>query len=361
MSALKFARRTLAVALLVTAVTSSSFVAHAEGEIGNGTGNVEEPPSGPGGGAEGQNLNAEAGGVVFDESENGGGGGGGSGGAGALAPVGDWSPPPCWYAPLYTPKQLKQEMEHIWSLESTGYQWDAEQRAKYSQGGDKPGTYEDFNMAKSDDGYWWDGYVPDGGAGVPGALDCDDGPFWLDKGDPPPAEYQDAVTPQILSEIAYNRIRVPDTEISLKPDAENAQKVNLPTWAWLDAATFEPVAVTARVPVLDIWARTTATPVSLTLEPGTGDAELHPSSGTCPIDDDGSIGTPYTAGSAEETPPCGLTYLRATPDGETYPLRATITWSIEWTGSGDTGGDLPDGSFGTTTEVEVDEIQSVVR
>jgi hypothetical protein len=72
------------------------------------------------------------------------------------------------------------------------------------------------------------------GAGVPGALECDDGPFWVDEGDPPPAEYENAVTP------------------GLKPDTEDA---------------------------------------------------------------------------------C----------------------------SGDTGGDLPDGSFGATTELEVDEIQSVVR
>lgn len=328
---------------------------------GGSEGDPEAPPPAAGGGAKGQNLYAEVGGVVVDESENGSEAGGSGAGTGGLDPVGDWSPPPCWYAPLYTPRQLKEKMEHTWSLESTGYQWDAQQRAKYADGGGEPGTYEDFNMAKSDDGYWWDGYVPEGGAGVPGALECDDGPFWVDTGDQPPAAYANAVSPEILAGIAYDRIRVPDTEISLKPDAQNAQKVNLPTWAWLDEATFEPVSVTARVPVLGLWARTTATPVSLTIDPGTDDAELHPSSGTCPINDDGSIGTPYSPGSAEETPPCGLTFLRATPDGETYPFRATINWSVEWEGSGGTGGDLPDGSFGATTELEVDEIQSIVR
>ncbi|WBB59106.1 hypothetical protein O7599_26400 [Streptomyces sp. WMMC500] len=347
------------VVLAITAAPVHAGDDKGDGDVFGGGGDGGEYTDG---GAEGQVLDAGSGGMVIDESANGPGAGGGPrGSGGALDPVGDWSPPPCWYAPKYTPEQLKKEREHTWSLDSTGHQFDSMERAKYVTGGIEPGTYKDFNMAKSGKGFWWDGYVPDGGEGVPGAMDCDEGPFWVDRGDPPPAQYENAVTPQILAELAYDRIRVPDTEISLKPDAENAQKVNLPTWAWLDDATFEPVSVTARVPVLGLWARTTATPVSLTIDPGTDEAELHPSSGTCPINDDGSIGTPYSPGSAEETPPCGLTYLRATPDGETYPFRATITWSIEWEGSGDTGGDLPDGSFGATTELEVDEIQSIVR
>ncbi|WP_407560551.1 hypothetical protein [Streptomyces sp. 184] len=360
MSAVKPALRGMLAGLCLLVLVAPAARADITPGEGGSEGDSDAPPPGADGGAAGQNLYAEAGGVVIDDADNGSGAGGGHGGSGSLDPVGDWSPPPCWYTPMYTPEQLKKEREHTWSLDSTGHEFDNMERAKYVTGGDEPGTYEDFNMAKSGKGYWWDGYVPDGGESAPGAMDCDDGPFWVDTGDSPPAQYENAVTPEILAGLAYDRIRVPDTEISLKPDAQNEQKVNLPTWAWLDDATFEPVSVTARVPVLDMWATTTATPVSLTLEPGTDDAELHPPSGTCPIND-GSIGTPYTPGSAEETPPCGLTYLRATPDGETYPLRATINWSIEWEGSGDTGGDLPDGSFGTTTELEVDEIQSVVR
>ncbi len=360
MSAVKVTRRLLCAATMALGLVFASVApAHANKDFdGRNEGDGKEFTDGD---AAGQMLDAGAGGIVVDDSANGSGGGGSGGSGGALDPVGDWSPPPCWYVPMYTPKQLKKEREHTWSLGSTGSEFDNMQRDKYVAGGDTPGTYKNFNMAKTGEGYWWDGYVPEGGGGVPGALECDDGPFWVDEGDPPPAQYANAVTPEILAGIAYDRIRVPDIEISLKPDAQRAQKVNLPTWAWLDAATFEPVSVTAEVPVLGLWARTTATPVSLTLDPGTDDVELHPSSGTCPIDDDGSIGTPYTSGSEEETPPCGLTYLRATPDGETYPFRATINWSIEWEGSGGTGGDLPDGSFGATTELEVDEIQSVVR
>jgi enoyl reductase len=43
-----------------------------------------------------------------------------------------------------------------------------------------------------------------------------------------------------------------------------------------------------------------------------------------------------------------------------FPFKATLTWQVSWTGSGNTGGTLPDGTFGTTTPLTVQEIQTVV-
>ncbi|HET6858378.1 MAG TPA: hypothetical protein VFH94_14970, partial [Streptomyces sp.] len=154
-------------------------------------------------------------------------------------------------------------------------------------------------------------------------------------------------------------VRVPGTEIELAPAANT--KVNLPTWAWLDKAEFKPVSVTASVPVLNLQATATARPHSLRIEPGTKDAVLHPASGECPINDDGSIGMPFAKGAANETPPCGVTYLRASGDGP-YKLRATVTWKISWTGTGNpVATDLPDGTFGTTQDINVQEIQAINR
>ncbi|MGP3922622.1 hypothetical protein [Streptomyces sp. 8N616] len=300
--------------------------------------------------ANGPAVSAHAGGVVFDRSKNGSGDT-----AGPVAPVNDWTPPACWYAPKYTPAQFKKYAEPIWESESTGYQWDADQRKRYVDG--EP--YKNFNLDKAGKGYWWDSHVNEARIGEPAATSCDKPVFWVDNGDPPPADIPEAVTPEILAQLAYAEIRVPDTAIKLSP-AQN-QKVNLPTWAWLDKAQFKPVSVTASVPVLDIESTATATPVSLKLEPGTKDARLHPASGECPINKDGSIGTPYTKGSADQTPPCGLTYLRASGDDGPYQLKATVTWKINWKGSGGTGGKLPDGSFGTTQDVTVQEIQSINR
>jgi enoyl reductase len=137
--------------------------------------------------------------------------------------------------------------------------------------------------------------------------------------------------------------------------------VNLPTWAWLDAARFKPVSVTASVPLLDIQATTTAEPVSLKIEPGTDDSVTYPASGECQINTDGSIGEPYAKGKADETPPCGVKYLRSSGDGS-YKLQATITWKIHWTGTGVQGEQLlPEGTFGADQDVVVQEIQAVNR
>ncbi|MGW7254837.1 hypothetical protein [Streptomyces sp. NPDC054834] len=291
-------------------------------------------------------LSSTVGVIVYDRSKNGSGDS-----VGAVTSTTSWTPPACWYAPKYTPAQLKAYLEPIWEAGSTGYEWDAEQRARYVDGH----PYKDFNKDKADKGYWWDSYVNKDFP--PGWDKCKEPFFWVDKGDPPPADVENAVTPKILAELAYNEIRVPSTKVALAP--AHTTKVNLPTWAWLDGAKFKPVSVTASIPVLGISATTTAEPVSLKIDPGTSDAETYPASGVCQIKG-GSIGEPYAKGKSDETPPCGVKYLHSSGNGS-YPLKATITWKIHWTGTGNTGGDLPDGTFGANQDVVVQEIQAVNR
>ncbi|MCX4236271.1 hypothetical protein [Streptomyces ortus] len=306
------------------------------------------PGKGPSGGADGDTINASVGAIVYDRSKNGSGGS-----VGAVSPTTTWTPPACWYAPKYTPAQLKAYMEPIWEAGSTGDQWDAEQREKYVNGGE----YKDFNKEKTGKGYFWDSYVND--SYPPGWDKCTEPPFWVDTGDAPPPGIQNAITPEMLAQLAYAEIRVPGTEIDLAP--EGTTKVNLPTWAWLDGADFKPVSVTASIPAIGLQATTTAEPVSLKIEPGTGDAQTYPASGECAIGNDGRIGEPYAKGKAGETPPCGVKYLRSSGDGS-YKLQATVTWKISWTGTGvNDPQDLPPGEFGADQEVIVQEIQSINR
>ncbi|MET7701028.1 hypothetical protein [Streptomyces sp. NPDC005485] len=322
----------------------------ADNKIGGG---AQTPPSG--GKASGNadndgNLSATAGAVVFDRSKNGSGESTGQ----VTSASSSWTPPACYYAPKYSPDALQKYLEPIWNAESTGSQWDLEQRNKYEKG--QP--YKDFNKDKAGKGYWWDAYVTKGREGDPGALDCDKPIFWVDKGDAPPADIPQAITPKMLAQLAYAEIRVPSTKVNLAP--ADTTKVNLPTWAWLDAAKFKPVSVTASVPLLGVEATTTAEPVSLKIDPGTDDATTYPASGVCEFDN-GHIGEAYAKGKADETPPCGVEYLRSSGDGS-YPLKATITWKIHWTGTGVTDAqDLPDGTFGAEQDVVVQEIQSVNR
>lgn len=310
---------------------------------GTGTGSETQV----GGGQDGDALSATAGGVVFDRSRNGSGSS-----VGPVAAAGSWTPPACWYAPKYTPAQLEGTLKPIWAAESTGAEWEATQRARYVDG--EP--YKDFNKDKTGEGYFWDSYVNE--SFPPGWDECDEETFWVDTGQAPPADIENAITPEILAQLAYAEIRVPGTEVTLAP--EGTTKVNLPTWAWLDGAEFRPVSVTASVPVLGIRATTTAEPVALRIEPGTADAEVYPASGVCEIRG-GRIGEPYARGKADRTPPCGVRYLRSSGD-DSYRLRATLTWEISWTGTGVTAPqDLPDGEFGAEQDVVVQEIQAVNR
>ncbi|MFJ4564464.1 hypothetical protein ACIP4U_12225 [Streptomyces caelestis] len=342
MPALTRTNRLLFVAGLTALILAAAGPAHAEKGFGGTDGQSNQDANA---GKDGT-LSVTAGGIVFDRSKNGTGNS-----AGALTSVTSWTPPPCWYAPKYTPEQLRKYLEPTWEAGSTGYEWDAKQRDRYVNGH----PYKDFNKDKTGKGYFWDSFVNKDFP--PGWDSCDEEIFWVDQGDPPPANIENAVTPKVLAELAYAEIRVPSTKVTLAP--AEATKVNLPTWSWLDAAEFKPVSVTASVPVLGIQATATAEPVSLRIEPGTKDAVTYPASGVCDINN-GRIGEPYAKGKANQTPPCGVKYLRSSGEG-TYPLQATITWKIEWTGSGGAGGDLPDGTFGATQDVVVQEIQAVNR
>ncbi|MFJ2832192.1 hypothetical protein ACIPC1_32305 [Streptomyces sp. NPDC087263] len=341
--------RTLALSLMISvcaAALPGTAVAYGPGE-GQGSGTT-----GPSGNADNKgNISATAGAVVFDRSKNGSGESAGP----VASTASTWTPPACYYAPKYSPAQLQKYLEPIWAVDSTGYEWDAKQRDHYVEGN----PYTDFNKEKAGKGYWWSSYVTEGREGDPGALDCDADIFWVDTGDPPPAAIPEAITPEMLAQLAYAEIRVPSTKVTLAP--EGTTKVNLPTWAWLDTAEFKTVSVTASVPLLGINATTVAEPVSLKIEPGTADATTYPASGVCTLNGDDSIGEAYAAGKADETPPCGVKYLRSSGD-DSYQLRATITWKIHWTGTGvDADQPLPDGEFGAEQEVVVQEIQAVNR
>ncbi|MFG3007879.1 hypothetical protein [Streptomyces calvus] len=281
----------------------------------------------------------------------------------------NWTPPPCWYAPYLGAKDFKKKMSK--DIESqmnapgmgghAGAALSELQRHYEDEYGwtDTPG-YKDYNVDKDGEGMFWAAVENPNEPDLLKRSSCNDLPFWVDNGEAPPPQYEEAITPEILAALAYQHMQLPDTEVSLAP--EGTTKVNLPTWAWLDKAVFDEVQATAaiNVPGFALQATTTAKPVSLKLEPGTADAETYPASGECTINDDGSIGEPYARGKADRTPPCGIKYLRSSGNG-TYNLQATITWDIAWTGTGGAGGDLPDGTFGSDQAVTVQEIQAINR
>ncbi|MFC9504953.1 hypothetical protein [Streptomyces sp. NPDC057002] len=324
-----------------------------------------KPANGPQGGADDQGgLSASVSNIQLSYP-SGGGGGGKKGNLGTVDP--NWKPPACWYEPALSPEQLKRFVdtdsggdvgihESWWGKGLwTDHYRDGKPAENFDMHSPKNSTaegYKNYNLGK--DGYFWRGVAPDPMASD--SWDCGRIMFWVDAGEVP--DDPNSPTPKTLAEYAYNKVEVPDTKVELKPEGKST--VNLPTWVWLDKGTFKDVKVRAELPNTDLWAETTAKPVALHLEPGTDDAEVYPASGDCQINDDGSIGTPYTKGNADKTPPCGIRYLRAT-NGTPYQLSASITWQISWEGSDGSRGDLPDGTFETTQDMNVQEIQSINR
>ncbi|WP_328562082.1 hypothetical protein [Streptomyces coelicoflavus] len=284
----------------------------------------------------------------------------GSGKTGNLSSTdSNWTPPACWYEPAFSPKQIQATVKAMRGISGLPFIGDIGEFVgdtldqRYKEG--KP--YKDYNLDKQGEGMFWAAAVNPNRKDDPEASACDKPPFWVDEGTTPDEPL--AVSPKILAEYAYDELPVPGTRIEMRP-AETT-KVNLPTWIWLDRTKFKKISVTAGLPGTGLSATTTAEPVSLHIDPGTSEARTYPASGDCEINADGSIGAPYEEGKANGTPPCGVTYLRSSGSDGSYPLRATVTWKISWTSTTGEGGDLPDGTFGVTQDVKVQEIQSVNR
>ncbi|MCT9139404.1 hypothetical protein [Streptomyces violarus] len=361
---MSYTRRALAwsAALTAAAVLGSGNTAHAAGPGDN----TNVPPADEqGGGTDGKGgLSASVSNIKLSYP-SGGGGDGKEGNLGTVDP--NWKPPACWYEPTFSPAQLKKFVDSDGSGDvgiheswiGKGLWTDHYRDGKPADNFDMHAPtnssaegYKDYNLGK--DGYFWRGVAPN--PSDPDSWDCGRIMFWVDAGGVP--DDPNSPTPKTLAEYAYNKVEVPETKVELKPEGKST--VNLPTWVWLDKGTFQDVKVRAELPNTGLWAETTAKPVALHLEPGTDDAETFPASGDCQINDDGSIGTPYTKGNADKTPPCGIRYLHAT-NGTPYQLSASVTWQITWQGSDGSDGDLPDGTFETTQDMNVQEIQSVNR
>ncbi|MGP3968134.1 hypothetical protein [Streptomyces sp. 6N223] len=280
---------------------------------------------------------------------------------GTVTPISDWEPPACWFEA----RTASETRDYVDNMLASYAQMPPEdvgdlrsELAAHFITGD---PYENYNLDIEDEGAFWFGVPNPNRLDDRDAFACsEDLAEWVENGEQP--EEEPAISPEVLAEAAYEWLPLPETEVSMSPDADVAQTVNLPTWIWQDTGDIGEVSATARLDRLDMEATTVATPSALTIDPGTEDAVTFPGDGTCEISANGTIGEPYEEGRGDEDPPCGVTYLRATGDGESYELTATITWSVSWTGTGQPEPqELPDAVLETTHELTVEEVQAIVR
>lgn len=167
------------------------------------------------------------------------------------------------------------------------------------------------------------------------------GPVWIPDGASEPV-----LSPAEVAQLARNRLRLPEPRIAASPIGH--QLVNLPTWLWLTGGWHE-VSATASVPGVSVTA--VAEPVTVTWAMGDGSVV------TCT-----GSGTPYhpSVDPRSPSPDCGHTFRRpsAGQPNDAFPVRATIQWSVRWSGAGESG-EFPELTTVAATRFRVVESQAL--
>lgn len=201
----------------------------------------------------------------------------------------------------------------------------------------------------ADCGYRPSDYRPPPGAAGSGALPG--GGVWLDglcsaTDVIQTPEYVAAVTPAEIARLARNRLRLPAPAITANPPGD--QLVNLPTWLWLSSG-WNRVSANASVPGVSVTAVATATSVAWSMGDGT--------TVTC-----AGAGTAFRPGGDPKasSPDCGHTYRTSSAGepGQTFPVTATVHWTVTWSGAGQ-GGTFPDLTTTGNTAFRVTESQAL--
>ncbi|MFD7660414.1 hypothetical protein ACFV4N_41110 [Actinosynnema sp. NPDC059797] len=166
------------------------------------------------------------------------------------------------------------------------------------------------------------------------------GPVWIAD------DSAQSISPQQLAQTARERLRLPSVQIARNP--VGTQLVNLPTWLWLPGG-WQEVSESASVPGVSVTA--TAKPVSVSWSMGDGNTV------TC-----AGPGTAYTTSADPKapSPDCGHLYRRSSAGqpGETFPVTATVRWTVTWSGAGE-GGTFPDMTTTGTASFRVAESQAL--
>jgi enoyl reductase len=257
----------------------------------------------------------------------------------------NWEPPVCWYEPMYTPEEYEKFIKGAYGGAAGG-----------SPAADYAKKREKEKYHKGDEGLWWQVQFPDDTYDKACPVTTDNWEIWVPPADPQPDPNK--VTPEILSELAFNSTKLPTPPVELQPRADRLL-VNLGTRVAFKG-DLDRVWTTASLDYkgVQLAATTVATPVALKVDAGTADADPQ----SCTYDlVKGKDG--YKADSEDSG--CNVTYLRSSGTG-TYPFKASITWKVTWTDSADPDGPpqqpgLPDGLSTFEQDVTVKEAQAVNR
>lgn len=130
--------------------------------------------------------------------------------------------------------------------------------------------------------------------------------------------------------------------------------INLWTFYWTDPGTWRSLTATAEAG--GNYATVTATPVSLTFDPGNGSGSVW-----CV-----GPGRPWVESDGDSAPSgqaCGYQYSKVTGPGYEHPVASTqtITWRLTWMGSNKSNGTLTSKRTATNGPLNVLQVQTVNR
>ncbi len=158
------------------------------------------------------------------------------------------------------------------------------------------------------------------------------------------------VTPADLAVEAVEMLELRGPEIGMAPPPGSTGLVGLPVWLWTEVSesTWGPATATASVPELSVTA--TAQAVRVVWDMGDGTKV------TCR-----TPGTPYSMSyGGVPSPTCGHLYTAPSggQPGNAYPVTATTTWEVSWSGGGASG--VITVTRSSSTSVRVGELQVLV-
>jgi hypothetical protein len=182
------------------------------------------------------------------------------------------------------------------------------------------------------------------------------GVAWFATGQVPTVPPPD---PAVVGAQAASELQLPSPSLTLSPSTKGY--VNLAEWLSINQSTWHTFTTSAQACNAGgcVTATASATPVYVTWDTGDG------STVTC-----NGPGTPYNPNiSAEaQSTNCSHTYTRTsagqpTPDGNpndaAFPITATMTWVVAWSGPDGSAGGLPGLTTQASTSLPVAQIESV--
>ncbi len=177
------------------------------------------------------------------------------------------------------------------------------------------------------------------------------GGSWIWTGPTGTAAVPALPAPETLAQQAYEDLRPPALTVDYRPryhaGGPETTLVGLRTFLRAEPASLQ--ATSRRAAAGANWAQVT-TVQAVTFDPGDGSAPV-----VCP-----NGGTPYNPSLPvdQQVADCWHAYARPSAGGP-FQLRAAVTWTATWTGSGGTGGVLPALTVTATVAVPVQEVQTV--